>query len=1564
MAEIDSLEIKIASDATKANNVIDSLVKNLDRLSTSLKIDTSGLEKIGKSLNFSGISNFAKNIQSQTQKVSKSLSQIMEQYKDLGKGFEIKGSAQQIQKQIDSLINQLAKAKLAKEDFETSGRTNLGGYETAVKNVIKYTNQIESLKKQLIEMKNVQPKLDLDTSGLEKRKKYIIEYKKELLDLKEHVKSVSDIYGGYSNSPKGTFDAPIKQLQTSIQELKRDYPQATEVISAFEKELQRLQDISSKLTKEPTRVKVDTTSLDKINGRITELTKRFENLGKNFKFKGNFEQLNIEIEKTTSKLHELGLKEQEMLSLGKVNTNDFEKLQADIMETGNKLDIMKDLSAKTEEFYQSLQKLHVPPIHEENLVKLQNALRKTEENTEKLKARLHNLAVTGKITPNIDDSTFKNLTIKIAESEKQAEALRQKIQEVGKSEAQASLRTNALRGNLKHVSSTMKNFQNSTKRAVTGLKSFARQALASMGIYLGIFGIVRGLKSAIKSAMNYVETLNYFNAAFGQVASKADLSSFEELGYESAEAYYKSFSERAKELTSKMTGFEISDTGKLSATGAASLGIDPSQLMNYQAMFAQMSSSMGVASETSLKLSQALTEIGADLASVRNMDFDKVWQDMASGLAGMSRTLDKYGVNIRNVNLQQKLNELGINANISALNQENKVMLRSIILLESTEYAYADLAKTINAPANQLRLLKSNFNNLARTMGNIFLPIVSKILPYINGLTIALQRLFTFIGELIGLDMDLSNLGGIGSNEAADDILGDLQDNLDNASESAKELKNELLGFDEVTKLSDTLDTENAGAGISGIDSALLDKAFDEALNKYQETWDKAFADMENGSNIIADKIENTFKKIAKAVSPTTEALKNLWDNGLKKFNDFQYDVLTGFYENFLKPVGEWAIGTGLPDLINCLNEIYNSINWKKILDNFNKFWKVMQPFAIGFGKGIIDFFKALMQIGAFTLEAIGNAIGFIADALGIFSPNTLEALGYAMATLAAGFLAFKAGVAIANGILKISRAISTLLAAISAHPIIAAATAVGALVTAIVGFVSAKNEANEEPLEIKISENVQEFADKIDKATTSLKTFKEQSQTTLDNIEIGYENALVTAQKYFELSQKDPSLFTEADLANLKSYKDTLEQYGIDMKGSIDEVTGAWRGTNEELIKLIENQRNASKLQAYTDIMAEAQKQDITLRRDLQEAFDQFEDKDLLADLWTRFNKGQTKLSDKEIRNLAKQYGKTTDEIGSAMEAFNSLSEVYFAVAENQKYLNGISEEYIQFQKDMGYVSSDVSSDMLKDTRDVLDGITTGIHVTTDNLTVLADGTEENTVKVIDAMSEAGKAVENFGERTGQVSQKVAGICFPVNVTTEEAHSKIDELEKVYEKIPKEETTNVNVETSKAIQMVNAAANTIDYTLTHLTTPELELKTQKAVVAATNFAEMVKSSLEKISITPTVNKANLGFNIGLGIRKFAAGGFPTSGLSLVGENGPELYGSFNGRPAVAANASITEGIKQAAYEGMKMALAEYQGGGTPVVVTLQGDTKKFFTAMQSEAQNYVAANNLSPFPV
>lgn len=737
IATIDNLSIEISASAQKANQEIDKLVQNIGKLANSLKIDTSGLEKIGKSLNLTGVEKATKSVDNQMQKVSKTLSQIEQQYANLGKGFELKGSTTYIQKQIDNLTNKLANAKLKKDEFEKSGAIHLLGYENAAKDVIKYTNQIESLKKQLSKIQTDQPQLNLKITGVEKATKHLIEYKKHLIDFKNDMKSISNIYGGFSNVSKGFLDSPIQDLKRSIEELKQSYPQATNVISAFEKELQKLQVISRGLTKEPTKVNIDTSSLDRVNEKIIELKNKFEKSGLDFKFTGNSEQLNIEIEKVYSKLNELKTKEKEMISAGKVDTSEFEKLQESIAKIGNKFGILDDLRNRTEEFRNQLKQLQiptireenltklqsslenaktkmaslkaemanklttgkiienvddsgyknlreqialtgktidalqgkikevsektkissaemaekfknnlsnlqVPPIREENLAKLQNELKKTEKETEKLRIQLSNAITIGKITPNVDDSGFRKLTEQIVLSEKQAEALRNKIQEVGGDTGKtgsmmdrlksslsnvsnhsnkASSATNMLERNIKKLSSSMSGFSASAGKAISGMKSFTKQVLSAMGIYLGIYGAIRGIKKSIDISSDLTEIQNVVDVTFGDMAYKV-----EELSKTSIEQFGMS------EIALKQY------SSRFQAMGSA-MGISSESISKANSFLEEQTNGYIKASDSMSDVSLNLTKLTADMASFYNVEQKAVAEDLAAIFTGQTRPL-------------------------------------------------------------------------------------------------------------------------------------------------------------------------------------------------------------------------------------------------------------------------------------------------------------------------------------------------------------------------------------------------------------------------------------------------------------------------------------------------------------------------------------------------------------------------------------------------------------------------------------------------------------------------------------------------------------------------------------------------------------------------------------------------------------------------------------------------------------------------------------------------------------------------------------------------------------
>ena len=483
------------------------------------------------------------------------------------------------------------------------------------------------------------------------------------------------------------------------------------------------------------------------------------------------------------------------------------------------------------------------------------------------------------------EKALDNLVVTLSKVQKNMKGLHGTANSNGKAFQNYASNVNKLGKSMKNLHSSMigsekglKNFSKNAKslgkNLASGSGSVKNFAISAGKLYAAVQVLRRafdGLGKSVKESMDYVETFNYFQNAFGQVASKADLSSWKDLGYASAEEYYNSFSKRARELTQKMSGFNIAENGTLSMGSGKSLGIDPKQVMQYQAVFAQMSSSMGVASETSLKLSDALIKIGADLSAVKNMDFNKVWTDLQSGLVGMSRTVDKYGANIRLVGLQQKLNELGIKENINALGQHDRALLRTIAILDSTRYAWGSLGEEINTPANQLRLLQANFTNLARAIGNLLLPVVAKILPYINAAVMGLTKMMEYIGKVFGVDTSKWSSSFGGASDAMSDILDSTEEEagaVDNVTKATKKLRQQLQGIDELNVLSSNKDESDALGGITGgVSNATgaLESALDKILKEYQAAWDAAYDNMDLKSTNILGALEAKAKEIGGA---------------------------------------------------------------------------------------------------------------------------------------------------------------------------------------------------------------------------------------------------------------------------------------------------------------------------------------------------------------------------------------------------------------------------------------------------------------------------------------------------------------------------------------------------------------------------------------------------------------------------------------------------------------------------------------------------------------------------
>lgn len=483
------------------------------------------------------------------------------------------------------------------------------------------------------------------------------------------------------------------------------------------------------------------------------------------------------------------------------------------------------------------------------------------------------------------------------------------------SEANTKLNTRGLNSLLKVQSSLANKSGNvafatrSMSSAFSGLVPHINRAnrstkgfVSSIGMFYAKFFLairaVKGLGNAIKSSMGMLETYNYFDNVI-QTLSKKQVESMGDIGTDSAKAYYDSFyeeySKQARDLTRKMSGYEIDERGMMRLGDATNLGLDPNMLMNYQAQFAQLATSIGTSADNGMKLSRALSEISADLASVKNMDFKDVMDNVSSGMVGMSRSVDKFGINVRNTALQEKLYELGIDKSIAKMSQADKALLRTIVILDSSRYAWGDLSRTLDAPANQLRVLQASFASLSRTIGSMFLGVLQQILPYINAVVIALQRLAQYIIDFFGIKIpNVTSQAGDMSNFA--DVIEEASDNLGTGASNAKKLKQNLLGIDELNIINDSGSSASGSPGTSATPE--LQKALDAILDEYQKVWDEAYAQVENKAQKHAQAIIDAFKKgdwrglgsyIADNLAKALEAIP--WDKIKKGAGELGKDV-------------------------------------------------------------------------------------------------------------------------------------------------------------------------------------------------------------------------------------------------------------------------------------------------------------------------------------------------------------------------------------------------------------------------------------------------------------------------------------------------------------------------------------------------------------------------------------------------------------------------------------------------------------------------------------------------
>lgn len=577
--------------------------------------------------------------------------------------------------------------------------------------------------------------------------------------------------------------------------------------------------------------------------------------------------------------------------------------------------------------------------------------------------------------------------------------------------------------------------KNATKKLASGatnlVKKFGSLAVkfgecTTKGIGLkSVFQTLTGLSignvfaTALSEANDYVEILNMFTTVTG----------------ESTESMYK-FVDSVQEM----------------------YGLDPKTVMRMSSEFYNLTDAIEAPAAISDKMAQGLSNISVNAASLFDYDIEQVSENMISGMQGMTKAVRKYGLDLRMATLEQTALAYGLEIDADSTSEANRQALRYLTIIKQTTKTTGDFAKTIESPANQLRVLKEQFTQLARSVGNFFLPVLQKVLPYLNGIIMAIRTILQFVAQLVGIK-DISFGGATDEADSLADTVNGVGSAIDDTKKKAKEL---LAPFDELNVLNENKNSDSGG----GVGSSEL---LDPTLAKAIEDIDVGLTEVRMKANDVRDAI---LEFLGLQIDPNG----NIAVIAGGYFDQLQQAIAAGDYVRFGETIADilnegiaWGveninwetlgpkIETSINHVTDTMNGFLNRYDWKGmgkiIAGGINIAVMSVYTFVTtfdwsGLGRGIVSMINGVLtttdwsQITTTISELVIAALDFF---IGAIKEVDWLALGDAVVELICGIEWIKL-------IRKVIEFIGTVLEGLLSFAVSIVVSFIGKIITGILG--------------------------------------------------------------------------------------------------------------------------------------------------------------------------------------------------------------------------------------------------------------------------------------------------------------------------------------------------------------------------------------------------------------------------------------------------------------------------------------------------------------------------------
>lgn len=504
-----------------------------------------------------------------------------------------------------------------------------------------------------------------------------------------------------------------------------------------------------------------------------------------------------------------------------------------------------------------------------------------------------------------------------------------------------------------NVTNQVSNMEKRVNKSLGNIKNI----FGRVGKWIAALGIGKVIKDSIITAMDSIESDSMFDTVFGSLAN---------------------------------------DVRQWSEELQSTLGLNGYAIRENVATLYNMTQSMGLASNKALTLSKDMTLLAEDMASFYNISSDEAFNKIRSGLTGETEPLKALGILVDDATIKQYAYANGIAKTGSELSNTEKVMARYIAIQQQTATASGDLARTLNSPANQLRVLQNNLNLLKIELGNAFMPIVQVVLPILNSFVQALVKVTSvvarFMNALFGTSASSSagsTADAIGGVSTAVNGVSDAYNNAGNsAKKAAKDAKGFLAGFDEINKVNQNSSDSGSGASAGGSSGGVDIPSFD--ISEQEGALEQLTGKVEE----FALKVRSAFISIANFIKQHKEIIISIIGGLIAGISAFfialNWPAITAAFTSAISSCTTGIIGlikainfVGLESFVGALMTLYGPALLiagavALITTTFLYLWQTSDSFR----QSLIEGWNALISALTPYWEAIKGALLLIGDIL------------------------------------------------------------------------------------------------------------------------------------------------------------------------------------------------------------------------------------------------------------------------------------------------------------------------------------------------------------------------------------------------------------------------------------------------------------------------------------------------------------------------------------------------------------------------------------------------------